>query len=103
MPTVRSLKDFAFDSLEAFLYREGFPNDTQVVNGIAYLANNICQYQEESLPLRPEVLITTNIADVAGTLPTRMILPIEEGPVAAMTFKKALKACAPLAQENWII
>jgi hypothetical protein len=101
--TVKSLREFAFDSLRAFLYGEGFSRSPNLIAGVAYLANHICQYQEESVRLRPELLITTDLIAVAKTLPTHIWLPIDEGPLTLDTFKRALKACAPLAQENWIV
>jgi hypothetical protein len=55
---VKSLREFAFDSLQAFLYAEGFSHNPTLIAGVAYLANHICQYQEESVRLRPELLIT---------------------------------------------
>jgi len=100
---VKSLRDFAWDSLEAFLYREGFVHSEALVRGVAYLANHICQYQEESIRLRPELLIATDLLAVAKTLPTHIWLPIANGALELDTFKRALKACAPLARENWIV
>jgi hypothetical protein len=103
MPTVRSLRDFAFDSLEVFVYREGFTPNVELAKGIAYLANVICHYEEESVRLKPEVVITTDLISVAKTLPAHILTPIATGPISLDTFKKALKACAPLARDNWII
>jgi hypothetical protein len=58
---VKSLREFAFDSLQAFLYAEGFSHNPTLIAGVAYLANHICQYQEESVRLRPELLITKDL------------------------------------------
>jgi hypothetical protein len=103
MLTVKSLREFAFDSVQAFLFRENFTHSNDLIKGIAYLASNICQYQEESMRLNPELLITTDVLSIAKILPTHVMIPIAVGPVSIDTFKKALKACAPLAKESWII
>src|SRR6266404_2433913 len=100
---VKSLREFAFDSLQAFLYGEGFSHNPALIAGVTYLASHICQYQEESVRLRPEILISTDLSAVSKTLPTHISLPIGEGPLTLDTFKRALKSCALLAQENWIV
>jgi len=103
MATVKSFREFVFDSLEAFLYREGFPVNGELVKGIAFLANNICHYEEESIRLTPEILISTDLTSIAKTLPTHIVIRIGQGPITMDTFKKALKGTAPLGRDNWII
>ena len=101
--TIKSFRDFASQTVSEFLYAEGFEFSEALCDGVTYLVDNIAGYSEEGVRLRPECIVTTDIDKIAKVLPTRLLVRIGSGDLSAATFHRALKACAPLAQNGWVI
>ncbi|MBS1683311.1 MAG: hypothetical protein JSS76_01050 [Bacteroidetes bacterium] len=98
---IASLRDNLIDSIGNFLYEEGFIKDEITKSGILEVINLISDYHEEGNALFPEVLITNNL-DFFKTIPNKEIV-IKEANLEIAEFKSAIKLCAPLASNGWII
>jgi len=96
-----SLRKHVVDSIGAFLFKEGFKPDEITPLGILELINLISDYQEEGVKLFPEIIITNSL-DFFKTIPNKeLVIAFEE--LSVNSFVKAMKLCAPLAIDNWII
>jgi hypothetical protein len=96
-----SLREHVLSSIGSFLYKEGFQANDTTPLGILESINLISDYHEEGVPLFPEIIITNSL-DFFKTIPNKDIV-IAEGILSVDEFKKAIKLCAPLAIDNWII
>lgn len=96
-----SLRDSTIDKIGNFLYSEGFAKCDKTPIGILELINLISDYYEEGNHLFPEIIIMDNI-DLLKTIPSRELL-IYDGDLEVSEFKQAIKLCAPLALNNWLI
>jgi hypothetical protein len=96
-----SLREYVLASIGNFLYNEGFKANKVTQDGILEAINLISDYHEEGNPLFPEIIITNSL-DFFKTIPNKELI-ISEGNLSIDEFKKAIKLCAPLAIENWII
>ncbi len=103
MPEIKkaSLRDSIIDSIGNFLYEEGFAKDDITKLGILEIINLISDYHEEGNALFPEILVTNSL-DFFKTIPNKEIL-IQEAELSISEFKNAIKLCAPLATNSWII
>lgn len=96
-----SLRDSIIDSIGNFLYEEGFAKDEITKLGILEIINLISDYREEGNALFPEILVTNSL-DFFKTIPNKEII-IQEAKLSVFEFKNAVKLCAPLATNSWII
>lgn len=96
-----SLRDSIVSAIGDFLHEEGFASDGITKLGILEIINQISDYREEGNMLFPEILITNNL-NFFKTIPNREII-INEVDLSVTEFKKAIKLCAPLAVNSWII
>ena len=96
-----SLRESIIDSIGNFLYEEGFAKDDITKFGILEIINLISDYHEEGIPLFPEILVTNSL-DFFKTIPNKDLV-IKESELSVMEFKNAIKLCAPLAMNSWII
>lgn len=103
MPEIKkaSLRDSIIESIGNFLYEEGFAKDDITKLGILEIINLISDYHEEGNALFPEILVTNSL-DFFKTIPNKEII-IKEAPLTINEFKNAIKLCAPLATNSWII
>jgi hypothetical protein len=103
MPEIKkaSLRDSIIESIGNFLYEEGFAKDDITKLGILEIINLISDYHEEGNALFPEILVTNSL-DFFKTIPNKEII-IQEAELSISEFKNALKLCAPLATNSWII
>jgi hypothetical protein len=103
MPEIKkaSLRDSIIESIGNFLYEEGFEKDDITKLGILEIINLISDYHEEGNALFPEILVTNSL-DFFKTIPNKEII-IQEADLSISEFKNALKLCAPLATNSWII
>jgi hypothetical protein len=103
MPEIKkaSLRDSIIESIGNFLYEEGFAKDDITKLGILEIINLISDYHEEGNALFPEILVTNSL-DFFKTIPNKEII-IQESELSINEFKKAIKLCAPLATNSWII
>lgn len=96
-----SLRDTLLASIGDFLYEEGFAKDPITKTGILEIVNLISDYHEEGRPLYPEVFVTNSL-DFFKSIPNKELV-IHEAPLSLGEFRRAIKLCAPLATNNWII
>lgn len=88
-------------AIDGFLNDEGFIFDNITKHGILEIINLISDYHEEGNALFPEVLITNNL-NAFETIPNRDLV-IAEMDLSLNEFRNAIKLCAPLAINYWII
>jgi len=96
-----SLREAILTSIGEFLYDEDFQKDPITKEGILEILNLISDYHEEGHPLFPEVLITNSL-DFFKSIPNKELV-LNEADLSVDEFKNAIKLCAPLAINNWII
>ena len=96
-----SLRENILDSIGNFLYEEGFAKDDITKLGILEIINLISDYHEEGSALFPEILVTNSL-DFFKTIPNKELI-IQTEKLSVTEFKKAVKLCAPLAINSWII
>lgn len=96
-----SLRNSILDSIGNFLYEEGFAKDEITKYGILEIINLIADYHEEGNALFPEILLTNSL-EFFKTIPNKEIV-INELELSIDEFKSAIKLCAPLATNSWII
>lgn len=99
----RSLRTHVLDLIGRFLYEERFPRCTYLNEGILNLIDATSAYREEGQDLYPEVFITDNINAVLQTLPFCKKVEISHKPASTQEFSQALKLCAPLSKNGWVI
>lgn len=99
--TVTSLRESIISIIGNFLYDEGFANDEITKYGILEIVNLISDYHEEGNALFPEILVTNSL-DFFKTIPNKELI-IQEAELSIPEFKNAIKLCAPLATNSWII
>ncbi|MCB9645236.1 MAG: hypothetical protein H6730_01360 [Deltaproteobacteria bacterium] len=102
-PTIRTFRDYASDSIGNLVLGEGFPPDPDIRPGIIAILDVLSAYFEEGKRLYPEVVVTSSIDGLVAFLPGYRIVMVGEGPPEQGTYQKALKTCAPLAQNGWAI
>lgn len=96
-----SLRDATLSGIGNFLFEEKFNTTPIAREGILNLLNLISDYYEEGTRLFPEIVIMNNI-DLLRTIPCRNIL-LYQGELTVLAFLHAIKLCAPLAINNWVI
>jgi hypothetical protein len=96
-----TLREHVLDSIGSFLHKEGFTPDDVTQDGILEVINLISDYHEEGNSLYPEVILTNDL-DFFKTIPNKELV-INESDLTIDGFKKAIKLCAPLALDNWVI
>lgn len=99
----RSLRSHVLDLIGSFLYEEKFPNSLHLQEGILNLIDATSSYQEEGEELYPEIFITNDIEAVLRTLPFCKRVEIATKTESVLEFSKALKLCAPLSKDGWVI
>ncbi|WP_428944287.1 hypothetical protein ACQK5W_17120 [Pantoea sp. FN060301] len=99
----RSLRTHVLDLIGGFLYEEKFPRCAYLKEGILNLIDATSAYREEGQDLYPEVFITDNIDAVLQSLPFCKRVEISNKPASSMEFLQALKLCAPLSKNGWVI
>lgn len=96
-----SMRESTLSNIGSFLYDEGFKPCQITKAGILELVNLISDYYEEGVHLYPEVVITNDF-NIFRTIPNRHFV-IKETGLDIGGFKNAIKLCAPLATNGWII
>ncbi|WP_122411571.1 hypothetical protein [Pseudomonas viridiflava] len=99
----RSLRSHVLDTIGSFLYEEEFPTFPYLKEGILNLIDATSSYREEGEELYPEIFITDNIDSVLETLPFCKNVQIDKRPASVKELGGALKLCAPLSRNGWVI
>lgn len=98
-----SLRKHVLDLIGAFLYKEKFPTSNCLAEGILNLIDSTSSYREEGVDLFPEIFITDKIDEVLRTLPFCKKVEIGSKAISVKEFSQALKLCAPLSKDGWVI
>lgn len=101
--STKSLHEFASDALGNFFFEEGFPKVDGFHDGLLDLINKIGSYQEEGERLYPELLVTGAFDELVKQIPDNHVIEIETSFASKQAFAKAIKSCAPLARNGWVI
>jgi len=72
-------------------------------DGLVSIVEALARYREEGRELFPELYVIDDLPAVLRALPGSQHVPIGNGPRDAATMAKALKQCAPLAQDGWVV
>nr|WP_320021727.1 hypothetical protein [uncultured Draconibacterium sp.] len=96
-----SLRESTYESIGNFLFAERFNTCEKTQEGILEIINLISDYYEEGVHLYPEVIVTNSL-EFFKTISNREIV-IDHKSLDVEEFKIAMKLCAPLALNNWII
>lgn len=101
------IKQVSFESLLKDTSRS-FLDQEQVAcpimkEGLSELICQLFDYKEEGKVLYPEVYIFDNLELIEKILPNSQFLHVETGEKSKSTILKALKKCAPLAANEWLI
>lgn len=102
-PKISSLHEHTIGAISRVLYGEGFPTCVIMPTGIVSLVDAIAAYHEEGIELFPHIIITTNIKTLLQTIPSVQYIQIRSCLIHLDEFVSALKYCAPLAIDGWII
>lgn len=98
-----SLRSHVKSSIGSFLYQENFPNYSYLPEGILDLIDLTSSYREEGEELYPEIFITNSIDSVLETIPFCKSVEIGCREAAIHEFSNALRLCAPLSRNGWVI
>ncbi|MFH1114191.1 MAG: hypothetical protein V1792_09745 [Pseudomonadota bacterium] len=104
-PTVstQSLRDHVLSNIEGVLWRESFPKCDNAPIGILTIVDAVAAYHEEGKELYPRVLITTDLDGLLKSVPFAHKIEIRRANITSREFPDALKLCAPLATDGWVI
>ena len=101
--TTSSLRENILLNIDSFLLKEKFIVSSEIISkGILEIINSISDYYEEGVHLYPEIVITNDIDKLESTIPSRQFV-IKNAELSVDGFKDAIKLCAPLAIDGWII
>ncbi len=99
----RSLRSHVLDLIGSFLYKEKFPSYPYLIEGMLNLIDSTSSYREEGEELYPEIFITNKIKSVLETIPFCKNVQIDRKSASVKEFSNALKLCAPLSRNGWVI
>jgi hypothetical protein len=102
-PEQTSLRKHVLDLIGSFLYKEKFPNSAALPEGILNLIDLTSSYREEGQNLYPEIFLTDKIDSVLETLPFCKKVEIARKKMSVKEFTQALKLCAPLSKDGWVV
>lgn len=101
--TTSSLKASTLEKIDSFLLNEKFTTASEIIsNGILRIIDSISDYYEEGIHLYPELIITNNLKKLDETILSRYFV-VKRTTLSEKGFKEAIKLCAPLAIDGWII
>lgn len=100
---IKSLKEHVFESISSVLRSEQFPSCKLTPHGVLALVDEIASYHEEGKELFPHILLTTDLAELLKSIPSVQKIVVRDNELGVLEFQAALKLCAPLAVDCWII
>jgi hypothetical protein len=100
---IKSLKEHVVESISTVLWSEKFPACDCTPHGVLALVDEISSYHEEGKELFPHILLTTNLEGLLKSIPFTQKIVIKRTILDENEFNSALKLCAPLAVDGWII
>ncbi len=100
---IKSLKEHVAESIAAVLWSEKFPSCDLTPYGVLALVDEIASYHEEGKELFPHILLTTSIGGLLKSIPFVQQIVVRHNELCVSEFQTALKLCAPLAVNGWII
>ena len=103
LPEQTSLRTHVLQLIGSFLYNENFPKNAALPEGILNLIDMTSSYREEGKNLYPEIFLTDKIESVLATIPFCKRVEIARRKISVLEFTKALKLCAPLSKDGWVV
>jgi len=100
---IKSLKEHVAESISSVLWNEKFPSCDLTPYGVLALVDEIASYHEEGKELFPRIVLTTNIGGLLKSVPFVQQIVVRHSELSVSEFQAALKLCAPLAVDGWII
>lgn len=100
---IKSLKEHVVESISSVLWSENFPSCDDTPHGVLALVDEIASYHEEGKELFPHILLTTDLTELLKSLPFIQKIMLKGDNLSVKGFQSALKLCAPLAVDGWII
>lgn len=97
-----SLYKESFTTIESFLKNVGLPSSAKICEGLVTIVNLISDYHEEGTALNPDVLLISDDS-FFQTLPCQHHIELHEEEIQDKTFSMAVKMCAPLSENGWIM
>ncbi|UOG74485.1 hypothetical protein MTX78_20485 [Hymenobacter tibetensis] len=99
---MESLRKSVQGAIGSFLYKERFQGHDQIEDALLITIDEISDYYEEGQQLFPEVLVANNLDIVMQPIPHQNI-KIGKTTIESNNFKLAIKQCAPLCKDGWVM
>jgi hypothetical protein len=100
---VRSIAESIHDLAGAVLFEANFQNNVLDREELVEVLRMIEDCREEGRALYPDVLLTTNLGDCLKPIHPVQITICGESSERPGRFRRAIKRCAPVAEEPWVI
>ena len=98
-----SFRDSVLALVRELLREANFVDVDELGHCIVSMIDSIHSYTEEGVRLYPEVVLTTDLEPLLRSLPTPQFTEVGSAWPAREGLAKAIKRCAPLARDGWII
>lgn len=92
----------ANDSLSSFIKNEWHDFPTMLMLQFTNFIYTIGTYEEESVKIRPKILLTNDIQTIAQAIPNSYVLPIFNDSTESK-FNSRMKSLIPFCKHNWSI
>jgi len=92
-----------YASVGSFLDNEGFSQSLSLQNGVVSIINQISRYLEEGKELYPSIIISNDIESIVHSFASRHLLIIGSDENVDSSYLKALRLCAPLSKDGWVV
>lgn len=89
-------------NVESFLKTLNFPTSQIICDGMVTVVNMISDYHEEGKSLNPDILLIHNDS-FFKILPYQYHIALQTEEIHDKSFSMAVKMCAPLAENGWIM
>lgn len=100
---VRSIAESIHDLSGRVLYEAGFSKSSMDPEELVEVLRMLEDCREEGRPLYPEILLTTRLEDCLKPIHPVQLVLCGESTERPGRFRRAIKRCAPIATEPWVI
>lgn len=91
------------ENINSLLEEEGLIIDERFKNEIFIFLSKICVYQEEEVKIRPNIVICSNIHNVAKEVTNCQVVKLNTGKSDGTDMSKILKSIVPFCNNGWIV
>jgi hypothetical protein len=99
----RSISDSISDLAGSCLHQAGFPNRVITKEQVMEVLRYMEDCREEGVPLYPQILLTTDLKSCLQAIRPSRVLVCGQADNTGISFRRALKRCAPVVAEGWIM